>query len=98
LFSNTEANALEIWSAKQKLNEQRTDLRNFISFHYGPSSWKEIVRIEAEQRKQQRTLVYERQEMIDNLINGAIITVLVLTGIGGLALFIYFYGAKQGKW
>ena len=98
LFSNTEANALEIWSAKQKLNEQRTDLKNFISFHYGPSSWKEIVRIEAEQRKQQRTLVYERQEMIDNLINGAIITVLVLTGIGGLALFIYFYGAKQGKW
>ena len=49
LFSNTEANALDIWSAKQKLNEQRTDLKNFISFHYGPTSWKEIVRIEAQQ-------------------------------------------------
>ena len=98
LFSNTEANALEIWSAKKKLEEHRNELKNHISWTYGPSAWKEIVKIEAEQRKQQRTLVYERQEMIDNLINGAIITVLVLTGIGGLALFIYFYGAKQGKW
>ena len=98
MFSDTQANALEIWSAKKKLEEHRNELKNHISWTYGPSAWKEIVKIEAEQRKQQRTLVYERQEMIDNLINGAIITVLVLTGIGGLALFIYFYGAKQGKW
>jgi len=98
LFSNTEANALDIWSAKQKLNEQRTDLKNFISFHYGPSSWKEIVRIEAQQRKQQRALVYERQEFIDNLINGIIITVITVIGLGIAGVVIYFVGKSQGKW
>ena len=98
LFSNTEANALDIWSAKQKLNEQRTDLKNFISFHYGPTSWKEIVRIEAQQRKQQRALVYERQEFIDNLINGIIITVITVIGLGIAGVVIYFVGKSQGKW
>jgi len=98
LFSNTEANALDIWSAKQKLNEQRTDLKNFISFHYGPSSWKEIVRIEAQQRKQQRALVYERQEFIDNLINGIVITVITVIGLGIAGVVIYFVGKSQGKW
>ena len=98
LFSNTEANALDIWSAKQKLNEQRTDLKNFISFHYGPSSWKEIVRIEAQQRKQQRALVYERQEFIDNLINGIVITVITVIGLGIAGVVIYFVGKSRGKW
>jgi len=98
LFSNTEANALDIWAAKQKLNEQRTDLKNFISFHYGPSSWKEIVRIEAQQRKQQRALVYERQEFIDNLINGIIITIITVIVLGICGAVIYFVGKSQGKW
>jgi hypothetical protein len=40
MFSDNEANALEIWSQKQKLAEYREDLRSHISWHYGPSAWK----------------------------------------------------------
>jgi hypothetical protein len=98
LFSNTEANALDIWSKRQKLKEMRTELQNHISFVYGPSAWKEILRIEADQRKQQRALVYAKKEAIDNLINGAIITLFLVIGIGACAIIIYFIGAKQGKW
>jgi len=98
LFSNTEATALDIWSAKQKLKEQRTEIQNHISFVYGPSAWKEIVRIEAEQRKRQRALVYERQEFIDNLINGIIITIITVIGLGICGVVIYFVGKSQGKW
>tara|TARA_R110002153_G_scaffold104847_1_gene242981 strand:+ start:40 stop:516 length:477 start_codon:yes stop_codon:yes gene_type:complete len=98
LFSNTEATALDIWSAKKKLEQHRTELKNHISFVYGPSAWKEIVRIEAQQRKQQRALVYERQEFIDNLINGIIITIITVIGLGICGVVIYFVGKSQGKW
>ena len=84
MFSDTQANALEVWTQKQKLKEMREELRSYISFVYGPSAWDEIVRIEAQQRKEQRDLVYKKKEFIDNIINGVLLGALV--------------GAKQGKW
>jgi len=98
MFTNNQANALDVWTKKQKLKEMRTELKEYISFVYGPSAWKEIVRIEAEQRKAQRDAVYAKQEFVDNCINGVIITVLALTGIGLAAVIIYFVGHNQGKW
>jgi len=98
MFSDTQANALEIWTQKQKLKEMREELKEYISFVYGPSSWKEIVRIEGEQRKAQRDAVYAQKEFIDNCINGVIITLMVLAGVGALIVVLYLVGAKQGKW
>jgi len=98
MFSDTQANALEIWTQKQKLKEMREELKEYISFVYGPSSWKEIVRIEGEQRKAQRDAVYAQKEFIDNCINGVIITLMVLAGVGALIVVLYLIGAKQGKW
>ena len=98
MFSDTQSNALEIWSQKQKLKEMREELRSHISFVYGPSAWDEIVRIEAQQRKEQRQAVYDKQEAIDNLINVAVIGLVVLAGIGGIIVTMYLVSAKQGKW
>ena len=98
MFSDTQSNALEIWSQKQKLKEMREELRSHISFVYGPSAWDEIVRIEAQQRKEQRQAVYDKQEAIDNLINIAVIGLIVLAGIGGIIVTMYLVSAKQGKW
>ena len=98
MFSDTQATALEIWTQKQKLKEMREELKEYISFVYGPSAWKEIVRIEGEQRKAQRDAVYAQKEFIDNCINGVIITLMVLAGVGALIAVLYLGGAKQGKW
>jgi len=98
MFSDTQANALEIWTQKQKLKEMREELKEYISFVYGPSAWKEIVRIEGEQRKAQRDAVYAQKEFIDNCINGVIITLMVLAGVGALIVVLYLVGSKQGKW
>ena len=98
MFTNNQANALDEWTKKQKLKEMRTELKEYISFVYGPSAWKEIVRIEAQQRKEQRELVYKKQEALDNLINGVIIGVIVLAGVGCIIAAMYLIGAKQGKW
>jgi hypothetical protein len=98
MFSDTQANALEIWTQKQKLKEMREELKEYISFVYGPSAWKEIVRIEGQQRKAQRDAVYAQKEFIDNCINGVIIGLMLLAGVGALLVVLYLVGAKQGKW
>ena len=98
MFTNNQANALDVWTKKQKLKEMRTELKEYISFVYGPSSWKEIVRIEAEQRKAQRDAVYAKQEFVDNCINGVLITVMILAGIGATIGLLYIIGSQQGKW
>jgi len=98
MFSDTQATALDIWAQKQKLAEMREDLRAHISWTYGPSAWDEIVRIEAQQRKEQRELVYKKQEFVDNCINWAVGLLAVFAGAGVLAGAVYFIGANQGKW
>ena len=98
MFTNNQADALDIWTKKQKLKEMRTELREYISFVYGPSAWKEIVKIEGEQRKAQRDAVYAKQEFVDNCINGVLITVMILAGIGATIALLYVIGSQQGKW
>ena len=98
MFSDTQSNALEIWTQKQKLKEMRTELKEYISFVYGPSAWREIVAIEAQQRKEQREMVYAKQEAIENLINTVIITAIMAAGISILGGIIWFLGHQQGNW
>ena len=98
MSSDTQSQALEAWSAKQQATQMREELRSHISFVYGPSAWDEIVRTEARMRKEQRELVYKKQEFIDNCINWTIGILLALAGIAGLALVFYLVGKQQGKW
>jgi len=98
MFTDTQSDALDIWSKKQKLKEMREELRSHISWTYGPSAWDEIVKIEAEQRKAQRDAVYARQEQIDKLINSIVISVIGIVAAAICATTIYYIGAWQGKW
>jgi len=98
MFTNTQSDALEIWTQKQKLKEMREELKEYISFVYGPSAWREIVKIEGEQRKAQRDAVYAKKEFVDSCINGVLITIMILAGIGGTIALLYMIGAKQDRW
>jgi len=98
MFSNTQSQALEAWSFKQKAKEMREELRNHISFVYGPSAWEEIVRTEAKMRKEQRELVYKKQEFIDNCINWSVGILVALAGTAGLLFVLYLIGRQQGRW
>ena len=79
-----DTSAVEIWAAQQKAN--------------GPSAWKSIVAIEAEQRKLQKEAVYKRQEKIDNLINLAVGGIIILLGLIVFGSVIYFIGKGRGQW
>jgi len=98
LFGDTEANAIEIWSQKQKMAEMREELRTHISWTYGPSAWEAIVRIEGQQRKRQQELVYKKQEFIDSCISWAVGLLLLFAGVGALIGVLFLFGIKHGKW
>ena len=80
------------------MSEMREELKTHISWTYGPSAWREIVKIEAEQRKAQRDAVYAKKEFIDGCINFVVISFITLIGLSLGGTVIYFIGHNQGKW
>ena len=93
-----EENAVLIWNQRRRLDEMRKEIKDQISFLYGPSAWDEVLRIEAEQRRIRKEQAYAKQEFIDNCINwtAGIIAAIIATGIIGT--IIYYLGVYQGKW
>jgi hypothetical protein len=96
--SQIEQNALEIWGHKQKAKEMREELRKFISFQYGPSAWEEIVRTEAQMRKQQKEAVYAAEERKQKILEWIVGIGAAVIAAGILAIVFYFIGVSQGKW
>ena len=76
----------------------RQTLKDEISFVYGPSAWKEVLAIEAEQRKRRKDELYKKQERIDAAINFAIGAFIFLLSGGILFVLFYFLVKWQGLW
>ena len=96
--SAVEQTALETWGHKQKAKEMREELRSHISLFYGPSAWDEIVRIEAQMRKERREAVYkaeERKQLIIEWVAGIGLGILCLGVMGGI---FYLIGLGQKWW
>ena len=83
---------------KQKAKEMREELRSHISLFYGPSAWDEIVRIEAQMRKERRESIYaaqERKQLIIEWIVGIGLGILCLVVMSGI---FYLIGLGQNWW
>mgnify|MGYP000235841555 FL=1 len=79
-----QANAVEVWAQKKKVDNMREELRSYISAYHGPSAWKEILSIEAAMRKEQKEAVYKAQERKETIIEWTIGVLFFLVGIGVL--------------
>ena len=89
LSGSVEAEALEVWNAKRKAEAMREELRQHISFIYGPSAWDELVRTEARIRKEKRDQEYRKAEIIQEIITWTVTITLLVVGIGILGFIIY---------
>ena len=90
-----EASAIEAFTAKKKLEQQRQELKTFINFHYGSNSWNEILKMEGEIRKKRQQDIYERQELIRKIWEWIGIVVLCASIIGFITLLAYLYINKN---
>ena len=93
--SNVQAEAIEIFAAKKKIQAQRDELKTYIQFSYGQSGWEELMRIEAQVRKRKQATDHRKAEIKELLITITIVTLVLAGGIAGLALLAYLLWASQ---
>ena len=98
MMSDNSASAIEIFAQKKKMQEMRKQIKDHISWTYGPSAWEEVLAIEAEMRRIRKEEAYKKQEFIDNCINWVIGSLVVLSGVAGMVFVLYLVGKQQGKW
>ena len=77
-FATVEEEALESWIIKKKAEEMEDELRQFISLQYGPSAWQQLIKLQADIRKQRQEEEEARQRKIRQNIEYAIAGFLIL--------------------
>ena len=75
---SVEAEAIELFTQKKQLQNQRDELRRLISLMCGPNAWQELLRMEAEIRKQRKETLYAQREARRHFIEAISITFLVI--------------------
>jgi len=93
--SNVQAEAIEIFAAKKRIEAQRNELRTYIQFSYGQSGWEELLRIEGQVRKRKQATDHRKAEMKELAITIALVTLVLLAGVSGLALIAWFLVMQQ---
>ncbi len=93
-----EETALEIFANKKKMEQMRAEIKDHISFTYGPSAWKEVLQIEAQMRKIRKEEAYRKQEMQEAIISWTVGILAFLCGATILFALIYIVGQNQNKW
>ena len=83
MFGSVEEEALETFAMKKKAIAMENELRTFVNYNYGPNAWNEVIRIQADIRKQKKEAELEAQRKQRQMIENTIIGGLVL-------LFIFF--------
>ena len=97
MMTDNSANAIEIFAQKKKMQEMRKQIKDHISWTYGPSAWEEVLSIEAEMRRIRKEEAYKKQEFIDNAINFAVGAAVFIAAAGGAATALYYFARYQGK-
>ena len=83
MFGSVEEEALETFAMKKKAIAMENELRNFVNLNYGPNAWNEVIRIQAEIRKQKKEAQIEAQRKQRQVVENTI--------IGGLVLMFIFF-------
>lgn len=86
---SVEQEALEAFTAKKKLQQQRDELRTFISFSHGTKAWDELIAMEGQIRKRRQKEIYEAQERKEKIIMWVVLIFTLGTGTAVLVGLAY---------
>tara|TARA_E500000318_G_scaffold218_1_gene284 strand:- start:4662 stop:5339 length:678 start_codon:yes stop_codon:yes gene_type:complete len=81
---SVEQEAVEAFAAKRKAQQQREELRTWISFALGPSAWEELVRMEGTIRKRRQEAIYAQREKRRRFVE--ILAWIIMISIGAAIL------------
>ena len=94
-----EQEAIEAFTAKKKLEEQRYELKQFLMFTHGSKAWDELLSMEGQIRKRRQKEIYDRKIFREKVISIVAVTIVVAVGSVVLIGFIYtLMGFDRGWW
>ena len=94
-----EQEAIEAFTAKKKLEEQRYELQQFIKFTHGTAAWDDLLRMEGQIRKRRQKEIYDKKIFREKVIGYVALTVVIIIGICALVLFATtLVGVDRGWW
>jgi hypothetical protein len=89
--SSVQAEAIEIFAAKKQVEAQRNELRTYIQYSMGQSAWDELLRIEAQVRKQRADHDHRRVELKEMLISGLLIFLMMTSVTAFMTIVLWLY-------
>jgi myo-inositol catabolism protein IolC len=98
LFAGTsvEQEAMEAFAAKSKAEKQREELKTWIQYTMGQSKWDELIRMEADIRKQRQQTLYRQRERRQKFMEIVAIILAGLIATGLLGGLVYWGMARRG--
>mgnify|MGYP004464155307 FL=1 len=94
--SSIEQQALEAYAAKKKLEQQRQELKTFLNFTFGPNSYNELLAMEGKIRKERQKMIYERQQLKEQILSVVGIIFLCVTVVGFIVFILMVLKEKYG--
>ncbi len=91
---SVEQEAIMTFANKQKAQQQRYELQQWIGLTMGRSKWDELVRMEGQIRKRRQETLYKQRERRQKFVE--IVAWIVMIGFGAAAL-TFFVMFLQGK-
>ena len=91
---SVEQEAIELFTQKKQLENQRDELRKLISAMLGPSAWQELLRMEADIRKQRKETLYAQREARRQFVEIISIFFLVFIIVGFFVFILWLFMNK----
>ena len=92
-----ETTALQAYSAKKKLEEQRYELKMFLNMTHGPQAYDELLQMEGQIRKERQATIYKQQQLRKQIGEGIGWLFLVVVIGGFLLLLTSIFSKSQAK-
>ena len=84
---SVEQEALEVFAAKRKAQQQRDELKQFISLTLGMSAWEELLKTEGRIRKQRQETLYAQREKRRKFVE--VMAWILLIAVGSLVMIAF---------
>lgn len=85
-FGSIEEEALETFAAKKKAEAMEHELRTFVNMHYGPSSWQQVIKVQADLRKQRMAEAARIRQQREEIA----VWIVIALGIAVLSVIVTF--------
>jgi len=86
---SVQAEALQIYSAKKKLEQQRNELKQYLQMTFGPQAWADLIQLEGKIRRERQEMIYKQQEQRQKVLEIIAVSVLILTTIDILIFIVW---------